>query len=73
MIVQLNAEELFVSDRLNVYGGQAVVEGVMMRGKYVMAVAVRNPGGNIELFRKELRGPLRGKFSEAPFIRGVVG
>ena len=73
MIVQLNAEELFVSDRLNVYGGQAVIEGVMMRGKYVMAVAVRNPGGNIELFRKELRGPLRSKFSEAPFIRGVVG
>ena len=62
-----------MDDRLNVYGGQAVVEGVMMRGKSVMAVAVRNPNGNIELFRKELRGPLRGRFARAPLIRGVVG
>ena len=62
-----------MSDGLNVYGGQAVIEGVMMRGKNVMAVAVRNPAGNIELFRKELRGPLRGKFAQSPFIRGIIG
>ena len=58
---------------MNVYGGQAVVEGVMMRGKRFMTVAVRNPGGNIELFKKELSGPLRGKLARTPFIRGVVG
>ena len=64
---------MILGDQLNIYGGQAVVEGVMMRGKSVMAVAVRNPNGNIELFRKELSGPLRGKLAQAPLIRGVVG
>ncbi|HCU79822.1 MAG: hypothetical protein CL789_01835 [Chloroflexi bacterium] len=64
---------MILDDRMNVYGGQAVIEGVMMRGKSVMAVAVRNPNGNIELIRKELSGPLRGRLAEAPFIRGVVG
>ena len=31
----------------NAYGGQAVIEGVMMRGQYVAAIAVRNPKGGI--------------------------
>ncbi|MHC4230321.1 MAG: DUF1385 domain-containing protein, partial [Planctomycetota bacterium] len=31
------------------YGGQAVIEGVMMRGRKHMAVAVRNPRGEIVL------------------------
>jgi len=56
-----------------VYGGQAVMEGVMMRSARSMAVAVRNPSGDIELFTKTLSGPLRGSIASKPFVRGVVG
>lgn len=56
-----------------VYGGQAVIEGVMMRSMRAMAVAVRNPDGEIELFTKTLTGTLRGRVARAPFVRGVVG
>jgi uncharacterized protein YqhQ len=56
-----------------VYGGQAVIEGVMMRSARVMAVAVRNPAGNIEVFSQVLKGPMRGRLASLPLIRGVVG
>ena len=35
----------------SVYGGQAVIEGVMMRNARAMAVAVRNPEGDILVFK----------------------
>ena len=57
----------------SVYGGQAVIEGVMMRNARAMAVAVRNPEGDILVFTQTLAGPLRGRIARAPFVRGVVG
>lgn len=36
------------------YGGQAVMEGVMMRGRKAMAVAVRNPQGKVVLHEEPL-------------------
>ena len=51
-------------------GGQAVMEGVMMRGDDRMAVAVRLPDGRIYL-KTELNKK-RGKISQLPLIRGVV-
>lgn len=56
------------------YGGQAVVEGVMMRGRDVWAVAVRTPTGDIHIESHDIdsivkRVPLLGK----PFVRGVIG
>jgi uncharacterized protein YqhQ len=55
------------------YGGQAVVEGVMMRGRDVWAVAVRRPEGDIHVESHDIdsvvaRHPILGK----PFIRGVI-
>jgi len=55
------------------YGGQAVIEGVMMRGRQNMAVAVRKPDGEIIVHSE----PLTGKFHKSrvlqlPFLRGVV-
>ena len=41
-----------MSDRLTV-GGQAVIEGVMMRGPGVSATAVRTPEGKIEVEKKD--------------------
>jgi uncharacterized protein YqhQ len=55
------------------YGGQAVVEGVMMRGREVWAVAVRRPGGDVHIESHPIdsiakRYPILGK----PFLRGVI-
>jgi len=55
------------------YGGQAVIEGVMMRGAHMAAVAVRNPKGQIEIHEQPLNAALyRGRISKTPFLRGLV-
>jgi uncharacterized protein YqhQ len=54
------------------YGGQAVMEGVMMRGRTTMAVAVRAPSGDIAVYHEELSGSSFAKrVRPLPFIRGV--
>ncbi len=54
-------------------GGQAVMEGVMMRGKRSMATAVRDPEGTIQVEAERLTPPeKKSKASKMPFIRGVV-
>jgi uncharacterized protein YqhQ len=54
------------------YGGQAVMEGVMMRGRTTMAVAARAPSGDIAVYHEELRGSNFAKrVRPLPFIRGV--
>jgi uncharacterized protein YqhQ len=55
------------------YGGQAVVEGVMMRGRDVWAVAVRRPAGDLHIESHDIesitkRHPILAK----PFLRGVI-
>ena len=54
-------------------GGQAVIEGVMMRNGKQCAVAVRKPGGEIEV-KKETVTSLRDRYAIArvPVIRGIV-
>lgn len=54
------------------YGGQAIIEGVMIRGIRYMAMAVRSPGGQILVRRRELTGLYTGLLREVPFIRGVI-
>jgi len=55
------------------YGGQAVIEGVMMRGARHMAVAVRRPGGEIMVHSEPLpRGIYGGSVSKLPLLRGLV-
>ena len=36
-----------MDDRIITYGGQAVIEGVMMRGRKAFAIAMRAPDGKI--------------------------
>ncbi|NRY03476.1 uncharacterized protein YqhQ [Clostridium beijerinckii] len=52
-------------------GGQAVIEGVMMRGSKNLATAVRTPKGNIEIDFKDNR-PVTKKYPilNIPFLRG---
>src|SRR3954453_11129242 len=54
-------------------GGQAVLEGVMMRGVSTWAVAVRNPEGQVELSSEALvPWAKRHRLWQVPVIRGVV-
>ena len=54
-------------------GGQAVLEGVMMRGKTAMATAVRDPRGKIQVESERLTPPeKRSAFLRFPLVRGVV-
>ena len=53
-------------------GGQAVLEGVMMKNKEKYAVAVRKPDGEIEVEVETYQGLAHGsKIKELPFIRGI--
>jgi uncharacterized protein YqhQ len=53
-------------------GGQAVLEGVMMKNKENYAVAVRKPDGQIEVELENHQGLMHGsKLAELPFIRGI--
>ena len=59
--------------RLPSYGGQAVMEGVLMRGKRNVAMAVRASSGEIVTYEEELPNLYRSKWMKIPFIRGVIG
>jgi uncharacterized protein YqhQ len=54
------------------YGGQAVIEGVMMRGRKQFAVAVRAPNGEIEVHEEPLSAAIyTHKWGQWPFVRGL--
>lgn len=53
-------------------GGQAVMEGVMMRGPYKTVVAVRKPDGEIEKKIDDNGTKTRNKFFKLPIVRGCV-
>jgi uncharacterized protein YqhQ len=55
------------------YGGQAVMEGVMMRGRTGYAVAVRAPGGAIAVRGEALSSAIyTSRIAKLPFVRGLV-
>jgi uncharacterized protein YqhQ len=62
-----------MTEKLPTYGGQAVLEGVMMRGSQAMAVAVRDPKGEIQIHVQKLGDIYRGRISKLPFLRGLLG
>ena len=54
-------------------GGQAVMEGVMMKNKERYAVAVRKPDQEIEVMTKEYKGIVPGEvWQKIPLVRGVL-
>lgn len=54
------------------YGGQALIEGVMMRGRTTVAMSVRPPSGEILTYSEPLPAALsRGRWIKVPFVRGV--
>ena len=54
------------------YGGQAVIEGVMIRGQRNIAIAVRRPDGSIALKRQPLTPIFTGRLRRIPLVRGVI-
>jgi uncharacterized protein YqhQ len=54
------------------YGGQAVIEGVLMRGKNSMAMANRTPEGDIVVNQEKLTGIYTSNIRKIPFLRGLV-
>lgn len=54
------------------YGGQALIEGVMMRGKRHFAIAVRRPDGQITVKSEPLSQFYKHKIRELPFVRGFL-
>lgn len=55
------------------YGGQAVIEGVMMRGRQRASVVVRRPGGELITHNEDLPGVLyQRRWARLPLIRGLI-
>ena len=55
------------------YGGQALIEGVLMRGRDAIAVAFRHPDGQIVWETERLDAGFHGsRWSKMPFVRGLV-
>ncbi len=61
-----------MEDRIITYGGQAVIEGVMMRGQKAYAVAMRAPDGSIVVHTEKLVNLYRSGITKIPFLRGSI-
>jgi uncharacterized protein YqhQ len=62
-----------MSESLPSYGGQAVIEGVMMRGAQGVAIAMRAPSQEIVIHTEKLSGIYKSKIAKIPFLRGLIG
>lgn len=60
------------SSRIPHYGGQALIEGILMRGKKYVVAAFRQPDMKIRVEFEELQGIYKTKMSSIPFLRGLV-
>jgi uncharacterized protein YqhQ len=58
--------------RFPLYGGQAVIEGVMMRGTQSVAIAMRTPNKEIAVYKEPLGALYKNKIIKIPFLRGLV-
>ncbi len=61
-----------MEDRIITYGGQAVIEGVMMRGQKGFAVAMRAPDGSIVIHTEKLISLYSSGITKIPFLRGSI-
>ncbi|PWH17455.1 MAG: DUF1385 domain-containing protein [Anaerolineae bacterium] len=61
-----------MEDRIITYGGQAVIEGVLMRGQKALALAMRAPNGEIVVHTEPLSGLYQSVIAKIPFLRGVI-
>jgi uncharacterized protein YqhQ len=64
----MSSEEL----KLPSYGGQALIEGVMMRGSRFLAAALRSPEGEIVIHTEELGKIYSSNIKNIPILRGLI-
>ena len=60
------------AERGHTYGGQAVIEGVMIRGRSNVSIAVRRPDGTIAMQSRLLSPLFTGRLRQVPLVRGVI-
>ncbi|MCX6054594.1 MAG: DUF1385 domain-containing protein [Chloroflexi bacterium] len=58
--------------KLPSYGGQALIEGVLMRGSKFVAAAMRGPDGIIQIKVEKLQGIYTSNIRKIPFLRGAI-
>jgi uncharacterized protein YqhQ len=68
----INKQAEACCDDLPTYGGQAVIEGVMMRGSNAVAIAMRSPENEIVTHIEELGGIYKSRLAKIPFLRGLI-
>ena len=61
-----------MEDRIITYGGQAVIEGVLMRGRKAFAIAMRAPDGNVVVHTEQLAKVYQSGITKVPFLRGII-
>jgi uncharacterized protein YqhQ len=61
-----------MEDRIITYGGQAVIEGVLMRGQKAFAIAMRDPAGQIVVHQENLAKVYSSGITKIPFLRGII-
>jgi uncharacterized protein YqhQ len=61
-----------VAEEVASYGGQAVIEGVMMRGSSACAVAMRAPTSRIVVHIEDLGALYKSRIKRIPFLRGLL-
>lgn len=54
------------------YGGQALIEGVMMRGQKMVSTAVRRPNGEVVINTQPLATIYTGRLRQTPLVRGII-
>jgi len=54
------------------YGGQAVIEGVMMLGREGVAISVRQPNGELSTIRQPVASIYKGRLRYMPLVRGII-
>jgi uncharacterized protein YqhQ len=60
------------NEKLPAYGGQALIEGVLMRGSQFIVAAMRNPSGEIVFHEEKLNDIYSGNLTKIPFLRGLI-
>jgi len=61
-----------MENRITHYGGQALIEGVLMRGRSYVVAAMRKPDKTIYLEHEKLEGIYTSSLIKIPFLRGLV-
>ncbi|MEX2430592.1 MAG: DUF1385 domain-containing protein [Dehalococcoidia bacterium] len=61
-----------MAQQQHVYGGQAVIEGVMIRGRSVYSVAARHPDGSIRTICRPVPTWGASRWRRVPFVRGTL-